>query len=277
MPVLQDATIKICFTGLLVFCFDKRLKHCQIGVHSKTDDHELRLRFVKRGPDPESQSEQTLTISHALIRQSSDLWLDVEGEPPSDPHTAELFIVGKRDEPPTDLQDFRRLVDLEGEHFYNRPLKVRRDVLRPILFVAKGLFYTATLTSDSYRTVPAAANGALRTTAAGRNLGQIAEYVGANIYLTHPNHALVLRAGRNGPELLRLKKEDGTTYEITVENGDTPHAPAGSDFHYYYDAFELNRGEPRILLEPYGLPSFGGILTVCGPLGLSKSDSLVVE
>jgi hypothetical protein len=168
-------------------------------------------------------------------------------------------------------------VDLEGEHFYNRPLKVRRGVLRPILFVAKGLFYTATLSSDPYRTVPVASTTATEMIAAGRNLGQIAEYVGANIYLTHPNQALVLRAEQNGSELLRLNKEEGATYEITVENGDTPQAPADSDFDYYYDAFELKRDEPRILLEPYGLPLFGGLSgSLCECIWLSKSDSLVI-
>jgi len=267
MPVPQDPTFSIFFTGLLVFCFDKRRKCCQIGILSK-DDHELRIRVVKKGRGPEDGLEQTLTINHALIRQSSELLLDVEGEPPSKQRTAEPFIVGNRDEPPTDPQDFRRVMDLEGEYFYNRPLKVRSGVLRPILIVAEGLFYTAALTSDLYRTIPVAANGAMRTPWASRTLGQIAEYVGANIYLTHPNQALVLRAGRNGSELLRLNREGGTTYEITVENGDTPQAPAGSDFDYYYDAFELNRGEPKILIEPCGLPALRGREAPCLPVEL---------
>jgi hypothetical protein len=276
MPVPQNPTIRLYFTGLLAFCFDKRRKQCQIGVHSKTDDHELRLRFVKKGPDPENESEQTLTISHALIRQASDLWLDVEGELAPKQSTAEPFIAGRRDEPPTDPQDFRRVVDLEGEYFYNRPLKVRRGVLKPILFVAKGLFYTATLSSDSYQAVPFASNRAVGAIAANRNLGHIAEYIGANIYLTHPNQALVLRVGRNGSELLRLKSEEGITYEITIENGDTLQAPAGSDFHYYYDAIKLNRNDPRILLETYGLPSFGGGMgEICGCVWLGKSNGLV--
>jgi hypothetical protein len=260
MPVPQNSTVTMRFTGLLVFCFDKLRKCCQIGALSK-NDHELRFRLVKRGPDPESESERTLTIPHDLISQSSDLWLDVEGEPSPKQQTAEPFIAGDLNEPPSDPQDFRRVIDLEGEHFYNRPLKVRRGVLRPILFVAKGLFYTATLTSDFYRTTPA-----------GHSLGQMAEYVGANFYLTHPNQALVLRAGRNGSELLRLNREEGTTYEITVENGDTPRAPAGSDFHYYYDAIELNRGEPKILIEPYGLPGLRGNPAPCMPVDLGQSD-----
>lgn len=285
MPMLQGATVTIRFAGLLVFCFDRRHKTCQIGIHSKTDDHELRFRFVKKGPDPGSESEQTLTISHALIRRASDLWLDVEGKPSPERRIAEPFIVGRREEPPTDPHDFRRVVDLEGEHFYNRRLKVRRDVLMPILVFAKGLFYTATLTSDFYRTVPIASNGsdhphdhargAPAETAKGRSLGQIAEHVGANIYLTHPNQALVLRAGLDGPELLRLEGEEGATYDITIENRDTPHAPAGSDFGYYYDAVELNQGEPRILLEAYGLPVPEGRPTgCCECIWLSKSDGL---
>jgi len=275
MPVPQDPTVTIYFAGLLVFCFDKRRKHCHIGIHSKTDDHELRLRFVKKGHSPESDSEQRLTISHDLIRRASNLWLDVEGVPYPKQRTAKPFITGNRNEPPTDPQDFRRVVDLEGERFYNRSMKLRRDVLRPILFVAKGLFYSATLTSDSYRAVPVASNGATGAIATGRSLGQIAEYVGANIYLTHANQAVVLRAGRNGSELLRFKKEEGTTYEITVENCDTPQAPTGSHFRHYYDAFKLNSGEPRILLEAYGLPAFGGESSPCECVWLSKSDGLI--
>jgi hypothetical protein len=267
MPVPQNPTIAIYFTGLLAFCFDKQRGCCQVGVLSK-DDHELGLRFVKKGRGPEDKSEQTLTIRQAMIRQASDLWLDVEGEHSTKQSTAEPFIAGGPNEPPTDPQDFRRVVDLEGKHFYNRPLKVRRDVLRPVLFVAKGLFYTAALTSDLYRTLPAAADGTTWTPAAGRSLGQIAEYVGANIYLTGPNQALVLRAGRNGVELLRLEREEGITYEITIDNGDTPQAPAGSDFHYYYDAVKLNPGEPKILVEPCGLPAFGGDKAPCLPVDL---------
>jgi hypothetical protein len=267
MPVPQNPTIAIYFTGLLAFCFDKQRKCCQIGVLSK-DDHELRLRFVEKGRGPENKSEQTLTISHAMIRQASDLWLDVEGEHSTKQSSAEPFIVGRPNAPPTDPQDFRRVVDLEGQHFYNRPLKVRREVLTPILFVAKGLFYTAALTSDLYRTRPVAADGTARTLATGRSLGQIAEYVGANIYLTGPNHALVLRAGPNGAELLRLERDEGMTYEIIIDNGDTPQAPAGSDFHYYYDAVKLNPGEPKILVEPCGLPLLRGREAPCLPVEL---------
>lgn len=272
--MLQDTNVTICFTGLMIVSRDKQRNIYQIGMHSSTDDHELRLRLVKKGPDPETESEQTRTISHTQLRHSSDLWLDVEGEAPTR-QTAEPFIAGGLDEPPSDPRDFRWLVDLEGEYFYNRPLKQRRGILKPILSVATGLFYTAELSSEPYLALPAAATGTKRSRATGRSLGRIAKVVGVNIHLTHPNQTLVLRAERHGSELWRLHREEGVAYEITVENGDTPRAPAGGDFHYYYDAFELNQGEPKILIEPHGLPVFGGIMSVCSPVGLGMSGGLI--
>jgi hypothetical protein len=268
----QGTTVTVRFTGLLVFCFDKRRNICQVGVHSSTDDHELRLRLIKRGPDPESESEQTLTLSHAQIRQLSELWLDVEGGPTAE-RTAERFIIGNLNETPTDPRDYRWIVDMEDLH--RHPLRLKEGVLRPIVYVTTGLFYTAELSSEPYLAIPVARTGTKRRRALARSLGRIADVVGANIQLIHPNQALVLKTGRNGPELLRLKREEGVAYEVTVENGDTPQAPPGNDFDYYYHAIELNRGEPKILLEPYGLPSFGGIMSVCSPVGFGMSDGLV--
>jgi hypothetical protein len=274
MPVPQDATVTFRFAGLLVFCFDKRSKHCHVGIHSKTDDHELRLRFVKKGPGLLNESEQRLTVSHALLRQASDLWLDVEGDPSPDNRIAEPFIIGSQDDPPTDPNDFRRVIDLEGEHFYNRPLRVKRDVLRPILVFAKGLFYTATLKSDLYVTVPVVPGGTTAAIEAGRSLGLIAEYVGANVYISN-TQALVLRWGGGGPEILRLCKEEGITYEIWVENVDASGAVPGSHFSHYYEAFEMRPDEPRILIDVSGLPSMrGGIGIPCEVVRLSKSDGL---
>lgn len=256
MPLPPNPTVIIRFTGLVAFCFDIQLGHCQVGIHSKTDDHELRLRFVKKGPDPDNQSEQMLTISHAIIRQASDLWLDVEGEPSPKQRTAEPFIAGRNDEPPTDPHDFRHVVDLEGEHFYNRRLKIKEGILTPILFVANGLFYTAAMTSHKYIAKTISADGV--GTGSGHRLGRVAADVGANIYLDHASQALVLRAGeKGGAELFRLGREENTVYEITIENRDIPHAAAGRDFHYYYDAFELDPGESKILVEPNGTDGTG--------------------
>jgi hypothetical protein len=254
MPVPPNPTVVVRITGLIAFCFDKQFAHCQMGIHSKTDDHELSIRFIKKGPGPEDESEQTMTISHALIRQSADLWLDIEGEPSPKQRTAEPFIADGNDEPPTDPHDFRHVVDLEGEHFYNRRLKIKDGVLTPSVFIRKGLFYTAALTSRRYKTKTISSDGV--ETSPSRRIGQVAADIGVNIYLDHANQALVLRAGsKGGAELFRLANEEGVTYEIIIDNRDnglSPPSQPGNHFAFYYDAIDLDPEESRILIEPNG-------------------------
>ncbi len=283
-----DPTVTIHFTGLLVFCFEEDFKHCQIGVHSQSKNHELSIRIVKKQPGPVISSVQTLTLGHDLIRQASHLWLDIEGPAPALHQGAEPFVVGIANEPPDHEQDFRHMIDLEGEHFYDRPLKVKsNDVLKPSLFITKGLFYTSARTAKSFQRVPEAdaggghthnhAHGTTSGAMTSHNLGKIGEYVGVNIYLDDKDQAVVLKAGQNGPELLRLKKEEDTTYEITVENGPTPHSHVGNHFAFYYDAFELNAGEQKMVLEPAG----AGFQTIdappCNPIWLSESHDLEAD
>lgn len=290
MPIPKDPTAVIYFTGLLVFCFDKQLKHCQVGIYSKSDDHALKLRFVKKKAGVVS-SEQALTLNHSLIRSGTDLWLGIDGPPPKQPDV-KPFIVGKPTQPPSDPQDFRHVVDLEGEHFYNRRLNIRKGVLKPSLFITNGLFYTATLSPQSYRIVQSPSNGMnhlhthrgpATSIATDHNLGEIAEYVGVNLYLDRPDQAVVLKAGkRSGQELLRLQREKGARYEITIENGPTDRAPVGSHFGHYYDALQLREGEAKILLEvERPSPKESGRLRplgidgrVCEAIQLSKSARL---
>jgi len=258
MPIPGNSTVTIYFTGLLVFCFNKDKKHCQIGIHSQSDDHELKIRIVKKRDNTFIDSVQNLTIPHHMIREGSDLWLDVESSSPARQHLAERYLVGDYSKPPTDPQDFRHVIDLEGEHFYNRQLKIKKRVLNPSLFVCDGLFYTARLTSVSYQTFVADATGNAHKHGgqgpAIASIGKVAAYVGANIYLSDSNEAVVLRAGQNGSKLFSLKRQnDETSYEITLENGPAPNVPAGDHFAYFYDAVDLTSNEPRILVTPTGM------------------------
>jgi hypothetical protein len=105
-------------------------------------------------------------------------------------------------------------------------------------------------------------------------LGQIAEYVGANIYLVN-GQSLVLRWGRNGQELLRLQREEGITHEIWVENVAAREAVPDSHFSHYYEAFEIRPDEARILIDVHGLPAMkGGLGPPCESIQLGKSGGL---
>ncbi len=282
MRIPPNPTITIYFKGLLAFCFGEGFKYCQVGFHTKAKGHEVRVGIYKKRANRIAGAVPTLRFSHEMIRSSSDLWLDVEGEVPPKQQTAEPHIVNGQDRPLIDDQDFRHVVDLEGENFYNRPLKIKDGVLTPSLFISKGLFYAAALTEHGYKTVLADSTGngqhhAHSPTEAnslehvsGRRIGRVATHVGANVYLDHESQAVVLRAGsREGAELFRLNKEEDTTYEITIENYDTQ-APVGGDFSYYYDAIALNPGESKILIEPNG----GSSVDDCINTWFSKSHRL---
>jgi len=218
-----------------------------------------------------------------MIRRSSDLWLNVEGEAPPKQQTAEPYIVNGQGSALIDDQDFRHVADLEGENFYNRQLKIKDGVLTPSLYINKGLFYAAALTDHGYKTVLADStvndldHHAHPATGAGspghihgRRIGRVAREVGANIYLDDASQAVVLRAGeKGGAELFRFNREEDTSYEVTIENYDTQ-APTGNDFGYYYDAVDLNPGESKILVVPNGGADVGD----CINTWFSKSHSL---
>jgi hypothetical protein len=287
MPVSPNPTVTIYFKGLLAFCFGEDFKYCQVGFHTKADGHEVKISIYKKRENRIVGAVPVLTFSHEMIRRSSDLWLDVEGETPPQQQTAAPYIADGQGAAPIDDQDFRHVVDVEGENFYNRPLKIREGVLTPSLFVGKGLFYTAALTSRKYKTVLADSavddqhdcshtiTGAdSPEQVSGRRIGRIAKDIGANIYLDHPSQAIVLRTGgRDGAELFRLSNEEGATYEVTIDNGDNGLSPPphpGNHFSFYFDAIELNRGESKILIEPNGTVDQGD----CAGLGFGKSHRL---
>jgi hypothetical protein len=287
MPIPPNPTFKLHFTGLVAFCFGAEFKYCQVGIHTRANGHEVRVSVYKKRENRIVSGVPALTLSHEMIRCSSDLWLDVEGETPPRQQTASPYIVDDQGAALIDDQDFRHVPDLEGENFYNRPLKIKDGILTPSLFIGKGLFYTAALTSHGYKTVLADStdNGfdhhAHSSTEAGsqghvqgRRIGRIAKDVGANIYLDHPSQALVLRiGGQEGAELFRLGNEEGATYEVTIDNGDNGLSPPphpGNHFGFYYDAIDLNPGEPKILIEPNGGSQVGD----CGGLGFGKSHRL---
>jgi hypothetical protein len=283
MPISPNPTVTIYFKGLLAFCFGEEFKYCQVGFHTRANGHEVRVSIYKKRGNRIVSAVPTLKFSHEMIRRSSDLWLDVEGETPPKQQTAEPYIVNDQGSTLIDDQDFQHVVDFEGENFYNRRLKIKEGILTPSLYIGKGIFYAAELTAHGYKTVLAdsTVNGerhhADPTTEAnsighisGHRIGRIATDVGANIYLDDASQALVLRAGKeDGAELFRLNREEDATYEVTIENYDTQ-PPAGSDFGYYYDAVELNPGEHRILIEPNG----GIEQKDCDVIRFSKSHRL---
>jgi hypothetical protein len=170
------------------------------------------------------------------------------------------FTRGDDDDP----NDFRWIVDIEGQEFHDQHLTLISDVLTKSFSMNNGLFYTAV--RSSVRIKRGAVVGATPT--------DVALKVAANIYFENGASEAILTYG--GPESLSLRKEADTSYKIEVFN-DRVHHPPGDDrgdFRFYYDAFDVPQdqrfdligvdhdghdGEPDTRAHP------------CGPIGASKT------
>ena len=117
------------------------------------------------------------------------------------------------------------IVDLEGEEFYNNPLSIKTALLGPIICIPTGMFYTGTKTEPLLRK---------HGDRVFEDFGSIAEDIAADIWLDYGG--AILKA--DNTELLRLKKEPHTTYDVIIENTPFHHQRFGSTpdhFQYYYD------------------------------------------
>lgn len=244
MKIPPYPTITFRFNGLLVFCFDQANNRAQIGVQTTTsmeNKHELRISLTKMAPLPVKTTP--ITLGHDYIRKSGDLFLEVVS-PQAGTEGIQIHTSGRgvnRQTGDGDPHDIAWLPDLENEaEFYPGPLELEPGILTPCLNFNHGLFYTATITEDRVRK---AVNGAVS------DFGFVAEYVGANLYLTK-NSQVILRLGEGGPPLATFDFQDNAAYLITVENTAAPTTLTRNHFSEYYSAVKLGDKEPIILEDP---------------------------
>ncbi len=277
MPIPEDPTIKLVFTGLLAFCFTPpsgpAKTRCQVGILRK-DSHEFRVRIFKVTADGfREMKDESKKISESILPPPGvappsggfslpDIVMNVVN-----PRTEgiALYMNGPfaRDES-DDPNDFRWIPDIEGPEFHDRSLPVKEGSLKPSFILNNGLFYTALK-------VPA------RKVRQGDPVTDldVAGFTGANIYLDEADSKAILTFG-NPTQTVELKKEPGTTYKIHVFN-DCPDASPpviSGDFRFYYDAFQVPVISERFNLvgppSPSGAPD--SHRSPCGPAYGGKSS-----
>jgi hypothetical protein len=225
MPIPENPTIKLAFTGLLAFCFDNDRRTCQVGILRGVPDHNLTFKVFK--VSTESKKEFDFTAK-ARVR---DVFLNVNK---AENKGVELYKNGPFTRDDTDdPNDFRWLVDIEGQEFHGESLGVEPGILTPSFFVDDGLFYSAFLSpADIMR------NGEFE-----QRDTSVATVIGANIYLAEGEEAL-LSFGDDDPFLMRNGETDDNGNEITYKIQIFEHCVAclepniGGDFLHYYDAFK---------------------------------------
>lgn len=275
MPIPENPTIKIAFTGLLAFCFDPKegetRSRCQVGI-LRADRHQLTVKIFKVTPTRTEEiriSGMSLgdrVAAAASVNRSNpnphDVFLTVKNPALSDVrlHANGPFARDESDDP----NDFRWIPDIEGPEFHDRHLPVKIENLRPSLRMNNGLFYTAQKVS------------AVKQRKNDEPVDMdVAAFTAANIYLRDdPSSEAVLTFGDG--ESYSFRKENGTTYKIQFYNlcsDPTPTTVAG-DFKQYYNAFEVpNVDEHFNLLGPLRPGSPDTHDSPCGPATGGRSTS----
>lgn len=241
--------LKITFDGLLAICHNQQQNHAEVGILSTVPRHQVTITITKSPvsePAPEQESEQVFsaTFSQPFIRLFETLELNVrnpgnpgisfrKAETPLDRHVADQA------DPAPD--DFRWVIDLEGEEFHNTQMPFHNGHLQPILIIKHGEFYTAEKVAH-----PTQRTRGQQT----EEFGKIAESIGVDILL-NPDSELYLKFGNNGQAPLsfnpewRFALEPNTNYALTLENICNEQDPnqASSDLSFYYTAFAIPEEE----------------------------------
>jgi hypothetical protein len=255
--------ITLDFRGLFLIAFEKEKRFCQFGV-IQAERHCLKIDIRTRSSSLLDAPELSCkvpgeNIHFEVTRRASGV----------DTYEPGSFERNRRH----DRRDFRWVLDFEGRELHNHQLQVRAGVLKRSVFVYNGLFYTrdtreVVIRSPSHHTIETSdGEGLLPQTQSGL----ICKSVGCDIYLTDQEEFL-FKYGPDANYSIRLKKERGLSYEISVTNlcsEDVERArPDSSDFALYYEVLNVPENEQfRVFSSP--APGDRDDINPCDPSRIS--------
>ena len=272
--LLSTSDVTLVFHGLMAIWHEAG--QWVVGFHSKKSgnhEHQLMVRAYRKtgsGPctqlgDPDPEKAKVLPGEPLLLEITEPRILDgvYFFQPP--------MTAGRKHD-----NDFSWIVDLESQDWYGPNLD-RNNVHDPRLIITNGLFYTLMKTLSTFR----------RQTADGeepRHLGNIAEYVGANIYLK-PGGQVKLTLPKQ-PRPILLPQAANVSYEVHFMNicfkrgtrdacAFKPYHPnkvERNDFYMHSDGINLPPGKKELeLVVAQGVRGDGP--RICGGDTIASDES----
>jgi hypothetical protein len=299
----QEPKVKIIFSGLFLFCLDPakpdatEYERAEFGI-LECPDHTLVFDILKITTDLKTKLEKSELVRHELIsgkNSGQDIWItaySADGEPadglrkrltPNFIPDASFDPLANPDDPRT--EDFRWIVDLEGDKFQRQQLVVQPNgrkpkLLKPKIHLNAGTIYTAKLTDELFRVE--ALNDKKFNESANRDLGAIAYQIGVDIECSklHLSNFNPARSTEQHESLKELEITEDVRYVITIDNlcPTPPNGGNNSDFVFFFDAvtqadksskkFDLRRiirnqsdtGAANFVEDAHEIPCFGGLL-----------------
>ena len=256
----SSQSVKLVFYGLMAI-WRNADGHCLIGFHSTPSvkhQHQLMIRAWRK----EGNMPCTQMGTPAMVPPGA--YLDLEITRPDVLNGAYFFQPPPLANGQMHDNDFRWVVNLEGESWYNQTLP-RKNVHRPILKVTNGLFHTITKTKSTFRRQRPDGSGV-------RYLGSLADYVGANIYLqsggqvtlNFPGHVIQCPQAANVKYELHFEshcKRSGTAIDCEFRPYSTEKTER-SDFYMHFDGIDLPSTSEYELIIAQG--ATGDTPPICG-------------
>ena len=213
----SQPNVKLVFIGLMIFCYNDDTGKCEVAFHRDSLKHDLRIQVFKDCKlvynQPVSMGAQQLEIG--IQKNKTDVSFYYVGSPDN------------FDKSKGDTQDFRWLLDLEGEDFFGAKLDKVKTFFKTKLYVEQGTFYTVQRTKSKFKVKGGKFNG--------QKKDYITRCVAARIVFSGGD---CLSFKVDGSDLLAFPIcADGSSYEIYFLN-ECENCGNDNDFHFVFDALK---------------------------------------
>ncbi|MBD0372763.1 MAG: hypothetical protein ICV60_18105 [Pyrinomonadaceae bacterium] len=259
-----EPTIRLIFHGLFCFCFDGK-NSCEIGIPNITQDilhphpqpHDFNIAVWRKDSGtcpPVPMSVPIVDPKLMLGRVTLNvIKLPLEGVCV---YQKDKNAFDRNDLANNDSRDWRWVLDIEGD-IYTQKVTKDPSTLRPSMTINEGLFYTVYPTNSTFHLHPSGAPNINND----RDVGHMAEIVGANIYLDQNEIAvLTIPTIASLPHVFTFAGGTTRTYQIDVTNNcrrgvqecrfdpNSTHVEERNDFYLYYETFTEPAGQPKFEL-----------------------------
>lgn len=133
---IPEATVNAVLGGLLLFCFHEDNQSCELKINTSVDKHELTIEF-----EGENIGKTTLKFDSEVVKSL---------------HPLHLFVADERTMQPIGNsasrgKNYNKILDLEGNGFFNHSLKPKAAVHGCSIFIDNGIVDGGDLAQDCYR------------------------------------------------------------------------------------------------------------------------------
>ena len=265
------------FDGLFFLCFNTGGKpavndpadECRVGFVTTAQQHKI-IISVKQKSASGVETELSgfpVTLEHAEARRMQ-IDLNVPGvESPSVKRKGHDTAIDRHSFNDSNKEFFKWIIDLENFEMHNTQLPLIKGVLKPVMHINIGEFYTKTLSEKTqyFRT---------KVDTQDTDFGFVAEIPGVRIAALPEDKAFL----KVGASTYTLDTSAGTTYRVIFKNRcpKCDEAKVGelhlSDFPHYYHAFDVKALDQYDFDYDEGQPAFPP--AICYAAGGSRTTDI---